>query len=175
MFKKSILSALLVGAVVFIAGCGPELPEGMPKLYSAKAIVSYDDGTTIPEATVLLIPKDKAENKDWGSGGTTGTDGSIELFTRGQYQGVPAGEYKVTVKKPLLVSGEPDAKELDAETYKLAMKSYKNCTSPEPYVSYNEVDPKYNNFETTPVEVKVEEKNGNVLEIKVGEKVHIPM
>lgn len=171
MFKKSILSALLAGAVVFIAGCGQKLPDGMPKLYTTKVVVTYDDGTVIPGATVLLAPVDKSATEDWSSGGTTGEDGSIELFTRGQYQGVPAGAYKATVRKVAVENTEPNKDELDPETYKRAVQKFKSTPGPEPFVEYLLTDAVYNDPVNSPLEITVEAKNGNKFELKVGEPV----
>ena len=175
MLKKRLLAVLTVSMLLLVSGCGPKLPDGMPKLYPAKVTVLYDDGTPVAGATISLIPVDAATNADWASGGTTGEDGSIELFTRGQYQGVPASQYKVTVKKGVPESGEPKREELDAESYKLAVERYKNCSSPEPYVTYNLVDPAYGTAENTTLEMTVEAKGNNKFELKVGAPCKLPL
>lgn len=171
MLKRSILSAMLVFTVIFIVGCGQKLPKGMPKLYTTKVVVTYDDGTVIPGATVLLTPVDKSTTEDWSSGGTTGEDGSIELYTRGQYKGVPAGSYKATVRKVAVEDKEPDQDKLDSETYEQAMQKFQNFKGASPFVEYLMTDPIYNDPASSPLEVTVEAKNGNVLELKVGESV----
>ena len=172
MLNKTFLGLLAVSAVLFVSGCGQKLPDGMPKLFSTKVVVKYADGTGVPGATVLLIPNDSSV-KDWSSGGTTGEDGSIDLFTRGQYKGVPAGSYKVTVKKLATENTEPVEAELDAESYKKALQQYNNPSGPDPMVNYALIDPTFANPESTTLELTVEAKNGNVLDVNVGDKIKV--
>lgn len=173
MLKKSMVTLFLITAVVVIAGCGQKLPEGMPKLFTAKVVVTYDDGTPVQGASVLLSPVDKATTEDWSSGGTTGADGSIELYTRGQYAGVPAGAYKATVRKIITENTEPIKDELDPESYKIAMKQFKQPSGPDPMVNYHVIDPIYGSPTDSPLDVTVEAKNGNKFELKVGEAIKI--
>jgi hypothetical protein len=96
--NRTILSlpALLL-ALLFLTGCGEQLPDGMPKLYPALITVTQE-GEPLEEATVMLIPEDSALMQ-WGPSGITDESGIAEMKTNAKYKGAPLGKYTVTVMK----------------------------------------------------------------------------
>jgi hypothetical protein len=95
MFARNCFSLIaLLGILVFIVGCGQKLPADMPKLCPTQIEVTTTDGSKLERASVGLHPMGASTE---ASGGTTNAKGIAEIFTRGQFSGVPAGKYKVTV------------------------------------------------------------------------------
>jgi hypothetical protein len=128
-----------------ITGCdeAPKPPTDMPKLESCRITITLA-GQPLPEAIVALKP---TEPTQWHSGGSTSTNGAFEAFTNGLYKGVPAGKYKVTVKKEIPVP-QPES------------VSQKGLMDPVNAAKYRKpptavVHKKYNLAETTPLEIEV--------------------
>jgi hypothetical protein len=87
----------LLLAVLFVSGCGEPRPAGMPKLYPASIIVTFE-GEPFDGATVQLMPEDAAIAR-WGPIGQTNSSGVAVLRTDGKYNGAPLGNYKILVSK----------------------------------------------------------------------------
>ena len=83
--------------LVFLFGCGPKLPDGMPKLYSPIKITVTQEGQPLVGATVTLRSTDPSAGT-WTIGGLTDANGGFELYTHG-YRGAPLGTFKVVVYK----------------------------------------------------------------------------
>jgi len=83
--------------LVFLSGCGPKLPDGMPKLYPVTITVTQAE-QPLAGATVSLRSVDTAATGTWTIGGLTDANGTIELYTNG-FRGAPAGTFKVVLLK----------------------------------------------------------------------------
>lgn len=70
-------------------------PEDLPKLYPVTASVVMN-GQPVDGAMVACYPEDGGK---WFAGGTTDTAGLVRFRTRGIYNGIPIGQYKVIVAK----------------------------------------------------------------------------
>ena len=95
--SKYVLLTSVGVSLLFLAGCGQKLPPGMPKLYQT-TITIMQDGKPLAGAAVNVVNDDFATNP-WTAGGITDANGVISLKTEGQYLGVPAGKYSVSVRK----------------------------------------------------------------------------
>jgi hypothetical protein len=143
--KHYITITLLL--VLFAAGCGQKMPDGMPPLYPCKITV-LRDGQPLSATEVKIYPVEKPA-KDWSTAGITGQNGIIDMYTNGNYRGVPAGKYKVVVVK---------------ETVEDEGKIY--------YYRVNTVDMQYSSAETTPLEIEVT-KRGITQTFEVGAAVQV--
>jgi len=129
-----------------LTGCGPKLPDGMPKLHPVTITVTQD-GTPLADANIVL-----SGVGDWVSTGSTDAQGVAQLFTQGRYPGVPAGTLKVTVTKVGTEGEPPPPNPFDAEServyqeYQRAGKSYRQ---------FHVVPPDYRQESTTPLTVEV--------------------
>lgn len=87
-------------ALVFIStlGCGEKLPPGIPRLTPCAITVTMD-GKPMPEARVFLRTANENAQSDWSGAGITDSSGVAHLKTNGQYKGVPAGKYKVCIRR----------------------------------------------------------------------------
>jgi hypothetical protein len=133
-----------VGLNLF-TGCnkGHQLPANMPKLEPCRISITLA-GQPLPEAIVGLKP---IEPTQWHSGGSTGVNGSFDVFTNGLYKGIPAGKYKVTVRKEIPV---PPPEGVSQEELMNPVKSASHRKPPTVVVHK-----KYNLAETTPLEIEV--------------------
>ena len=102
IFSKAFV-ALLFPFFLSIAGCGPELPEGMPKLYPCTLTITQD-GKPLEGASVILFSMDPNISK-WASNGVTDSSGNVVMKTQGKYDGAAAGDYKVLVTKIIVEEG----------------------------------------------------------------------
>ena len=91
---------LVVLSVVW--GCSSEQrPDGMPPLHPCQITITQE-GKPLEGATVRLLAT--GEGTRWHCSAVTGTNGVANLLTQGQFRGVPAGTYKVTITKEEVVS-----------------------------------------------------------------------
>ncbi|MEM8736745.1 MAG: carboxypeptidase-like regulatory domain-containing protein [Planctomycetota bacterium] len=88
------LPALL--CVLFACGCSP-------KLYEVKGLVRFDDGTFVDGALVEFVSGEATGTYR----GKTGEDGSFVLTLAGK-PGVPAGDYRVSISKVVVMDGMQD-------------------------------------------------------------------
>ena len=83
-------------------GCSSEKrPDGMPPLHPCRITITQD-GAPLEGATVVLHAT--SDGTRWRCSGVTDAGGVVNLQTQGQFRGVPAGTYKVTVEKEEVVS-----------------------------------------------------------------------
>ena len=159
IMKKIFLLSTGMTLAILLIGCGSQkMPDGMPKLYPLTLNVTQE-GKPLPEATVSLFSIDGVNT--WNSGGMTKTDGTLVVFTRGKYAGVPAGKYKVTVD--CVMSDVPRPKEATMEEIMEHGKKH-----PE----YRVVPLPYTDRKTTSLEIEVA-KGTNRLNIDIPETVKI--
>ncbi|MDR3234911.1 MAG: hypothetical protein LBT46_14830 [Planctomycetaceae bacterium] len=127
---RYLTAITLLIVTLMLSGCGRKMPDGMPPLYPCKITV-LQDGQPLSAAEVKLYPVERPA-KDWSTAGITGQNGVIDLYTNGNYRGVPAGKYKVVVVK--------ETTEDEGANY---------------YYRMNTVDMQYSSSETTPLEIEV--------------------
>ncbi|MDD3470718.1 MAG: carboxypeptidase regulatory-like domain-containing protein [Thermoguttaceae bacterium] len=101
------VSCLFLG----ILACGPQYPEGMPKLYPV-TLQFVQEGQPLTEASVRLIPENSSHQ--WVVGGSTDAQGNVVLYTHGQYEGVPEGKYRITVNRFELSGSKPSMNDMMA-------------------------------------------------------------
>ena len=136
-FFTSCLRVFLCGLILFIAGCGgAKKPDGMPALHKT-TLTFTQGGTPLAEATVALVPLEGAMT--WPAGGVTDNNGVLRVKTQGQFEGAPAGNYKITVSKTetegTAETGEssdeanvrPVAVSSNVKSYYLVDKKYRNA------------------------------------------------
>lgn len=97
---KRTLVALCCLVVLALVGCGPKLPDGMPKLYPT-AVTITSGGQPVADAPVQAF----LDGFTWPINGVTDANGRAELMVQGQYPGAPAGDLVVTVRKLRVVDG----------------------------------------------------------------------
>src|SRR5690606_8372893 len=102
--KLNFAYASLPWLLASLIGCGESRPEGLPALFPASVTIEQD-GKPLSDATVTLVPTDPALAR-WPVGGQTDATGTANLKTYMQYEGAPAGSFKVTVNKNI-TKGDP--------------------------------------------------------------------
>ncbi|EAQ79665.1 carboxypeptidase-like regulatory domain-containing protein [Blastopirellula marina] len=85
---------LLLASLTLGCNRGPALPENLPPLTACTLQIQYKQAP-VSEATVTLIPS----QGNWVGVGRTDASGKAVVQTQGRYNGVPAGDYTVTVTK----------------------------------------------------------------------------
>jgi hypothetical protein len=95
MLNKTACYCVLIFALLFLSGCGgTKKPDGLPNLHPCRITVTMN-GSALEGASVTLSGSDGR----WSGNGRTDVNGAAVIVTRGQFQGVAEGEYKVTVSK----------------------------------------------------------------------------
>ena len=97
--KQSLTILPLALMLAVSLGCGPKLPPGMPKLYPVTVTVIFEDGKPVGGASVIFRLTDPVLPRTWLHAGTTDSEGKVKLMTDGEYPGIPAGKYSVTIEK----------------------------------------------------------------------------
>lgn len=139
---------------IVIAGCGPALPDGMPKLYPT-TLTFTQEGKPLAEASVVLIPQFDCP---WMVGGLTDANGQVPLKTHGKYDGAPAGKFKICVTKTV---SEGELPSMDSSQARVAM------------TFYEAVELQYSKAETTPLEIDIEPKQTEEKTFDVGKAVKL--
>ena len=180
LLKKQICLTLPIFALFFcVLGCsGQKLPPGIPDLNPTTIIITQDN-KPLAGAAVTLISADKSS--EWSAVAKTNDHGVAVPQTSGQYKGVVAGTYKVTVTKQITESAPdpyadaPDPK-VDQDKYQeWYMKNEAKIAAASrvaPKVT-SVVDPNYESAEKTPFTVTVEAKKKNEFTHDVGPAVSI--
>lgn len=120
-----------------------EPPADLPPLFPLEVTV-LQEGKPVPGAFVRLIPSDAG--MPWSCGATTDEDGVASIKTIGEFDGAPAGDYKVLISKlEMPATTGTDLSNLDAPAKTQGSESF------------NLIDPKFSRPNTTPLEVKVAE------------------
>ncbi|MCL2006226.1 MAG: carboxypeptidase-like regulatory domain-containing protein [Planctomycetaceae bacterium] len=101
-------------ALLFQAGCGddPNRPADLPRLYPVKITINQS-GSPLEEATVTL--HSKTPTKYGTSSASTDSSGVAALRTYG-FDGVPLGEYTVTIEKRGIEGGNEVTDEFGGTT-----------------------------------------------------------
>ncbi|MDR2761433.1 MAG: hypothetical protein LBB88_02385 [Planctomycetaceae bacterium] len=145
-YKIFFLLATGCFALLFHIGCGQHLPDGMPPIYPCK-ITFTQEGKPVFNASVILHPVVQSD-KYWAISSVSDVNGVTMLSTNGNYKGVPAGTYKVTVEKIL-----PEAQ------------------GSKGYYLVDSIDIQYRSVDTTPIQVEVNtNKKQNVFSFDLGKE-----
>ena len=144
MIKNFYLFPVL-SVILVCSGCsGDNRPEGLPTLYPVTLTILLDD-KPIEGALVFLHTEDPAIKK-WTVGSYTNAEGKAIIVTHGQFQGAPAGKFKVCVSK----------QEVPGETQSDGGNPFGSTvveTGFQPPVHH--VAPVFGKQETTPLEIEV--------------------
>lgn len=137
---------------LFLFGCGSSGP------IAVKGQVKFEDGKPVSQASIRFVPSGEAGRM---ATGYTGKDGTFDLTTFNQGDGVIPAEYVVVVSKAASVTMPAPPTTTDpAETARLMKEWYaKNRTAkqiedPVPVV--------YNNEKTSPLKWKVDSASTNI-------------
>ena len=159
LFLFVLLSVLIAFSLSGVIGCNQTpKPEGLPKLYSVTLKI-LQEGTPLAGAEVMFYPID--EMGKWTHGGRTDENGVAQIVTHGQYSGVPAGKFKVTVSKSLVVEPEADSN--------MSVPGVQNSLNK----VFDLVDLVYKTKDSTPLEIEIQGKITQ--EFDVGQPVRIEM
>ena len=162
MSTKQISPLCLIISLVLLAGCGPKMPDGMPKLYPVTITVTQEN-KPLADALVSLRSVDPAATGTWTVGGRTDTNGSVELYTDG-FRGAPLGKFKV-----VLIKQETEGMEALSE----AQESGGNIANAQKGVKiWSVVKEEYNSQSQTPLEVEIT-AGTKTLELDAGPAVKI--
>jgi hypothetical protein len=93
--------------VIVLTGCS-EKPDDMPRLCQVTATVMME-GKPLENALISCVPEG---NETWFAGGVTDVKGRVTLRTKGRYNGIPLGHFKVIVIKTTQVEGSTPEKNL---------------------------------------------------------------
>ena len=130
-----IVSAIVCGCSLFLAGCQGDGIEPIENLVPVKGTVTFKD-QPIPQGTVSFLPTDPAGHSAVGKI----VDGKFEMATSASAPGVVAGDYKVRIEATDAPADAPAP--LPNEPRK-AVKSL--------------IPAKYNNPETSGLQIEVSE------------------
>lgn len=170
-YLRSCVCFLSVCFVLACLGCnrGPQLPPDVPKLVPCKITVTQE-GTPLAGATVIL---DFVGTSSWRTGGATDSNGVVTPMTNGQFEGVPAGKYKVVIMKTEQdASSIPPAPEAGAPGYDEWMSKYAMAEGP---ARYTLVEKQFTTAKTTPLEIEL--TGGKLVEhtVDAGKKIREKM
>ena len=160
MKRRTIALVVLLGGCLLGCDTSPQQPSDMPTLIRHARVKVMQDGNPLTDAKVALV----AESKDisWAIGGKTDHNGVARLMTHGQFQGAPAGKYKVTVSKlekpeSIQSTGDPAITKSEGE---------------EARTFYDLVDLQYGKLSTTPLTVEISSSSPEAT-VDVGKPVRI--
>ena len=156
MSKKFVALFSLALVAVVAVGCGKSnKPSDMGELGGCVVKVTQD-GAPLEGADVIFYAQDP-ENQKYTPSGRTNEKGEAKIKTYG-FEGVPAGEYKVTVTKLVIEEGTLVVAENGAE-------------SVERGAEYQVVAAEYRDVNTTPLSVTVTDPMKEVPVFDVGAAV----
>ena len=156
MSKKLVALFSLALVAVVAVGCGKSnKPSDMGELGGCVVKVTQD-GAPLEGADVIFYAQDP-ENQKYTPSGRTNEKGEAKIKTYG-FEGVPAGEYKVTVTKLVIEEGELVVAEDGSE-------------SVEGGSEYQAVDAEYRDVNTTPLSITVTDPMTEVPTFEVGSAV----
>lgn len=157
MTKKIVALFSMALVAVIAVGCGgSNKPSDMGELGGCVVKVTQD-GAPLAGAEVIFHAQDAA-NQKYTPSGTTNEKGEAKIRTYG-FEGVPAGEYKVTVTKLVIEDGETTQDETGADVVEAG-------------VEYQAVAEEYRNVDTTPLTVTITDPMTEVPTFDVGAAVN---
>jgi len=133
-----------------ISGCsGPQKPADLPTLYPCKITV-IQDGKPLQDAMVYVRPQDG--NLRFVFGGKTDAKGVAVVKADGQWEGVPEGEFLVSISKIVTPSDLETPNETTPLNERRRMQEQATKETKET------VDPKYSDLVKTQLRLKVDKK-----------------
>jgi len=102
MRHLSLVMSFLLSISLFVAGCAPKKPEGMPDTYPVTITVKVE-GVPLEGAELGAYPLEKDNTKWFGSGLSTDAKGQVKMKSS-QLNGLIAGEFTITIKKNIITS-----------------------------------------------------------------------
>lgn len=154
---RIIIPFLFILALALQAGCSKDTrrPVDMPELFPVSIAITAE-GKPLEGATVTLIGKTRSKY----SSCSAVTDASgVALLKTYTYEGVPLGQYIVTVEKRG-VEGAKEVQTPEGLTDSIGGKIYQY------------IDSKYTNERSSPFSIDVTEKGGQET-FEVGKPVHV--
>jgi hypothetical protein len=145
MLHKNTLPFVILLMAFCFTSCAPSLPKGMPPIYPC-TITLNQEGVPLEGASVALIPEDTTLTFVFA--GATNSDGSVEMYSHGKHRGVPAGKYKLTVRKS-------DREIQNDKVWEVSL-----------------VDIQYRKPDTSPLQIEIAEKKNNFT-FELGKAVKI--
>ncbi len=170
--KKSFYSALVLTLILpfVLCGCGPDLPEGMPPLTPCELTVTQG-GAPLVGATIVFIPVEGTSQ--WNVVSITNETGIAAIKTNGQYDGAPAGNYKILVTKIEQENNSGQAVPQPGEPgYDEAVAKLGSRATVKQYFL---VDKKFSNPNTTPLTINISGKTPIKQNIDTGKAVKIAL
>ncbi len=151
---RFVLRSILVLSLLWIVGCGGKpTPEGFPDLVPCEVEV-IQDGKPLADATVSFV----SDQLQWTVGGITNEHGVAQMYTHGDFEGSPEGEFRVTITKTV-IEGAPTPEQLASPSF-----AGRGGTD------FDYVDLQYKDPKKTPLQVKV---SGTTREtFDVGKPIH---
>jgi len=155
-FHSFRLSLSLVLVSVLFSGCADKKPSGFPEVYPC-TIKILKDGAPLNKVSIVLDATTPAFH-NIGYSGETNSQGTAVIETRYpdyHTKGVPAGEYRVLLKKREVIEGEKTLEELrrmnseELEVYTAEIERKRRTHVPT-------IPPKFWEFETSPLRITVE-------------------
>ena len=158
--NKLIIVLIILTGIVVLTGCAKNdsRPKDLPPLFACYLTITQG-GSPLAGATVNLISID-GTNAKYQASSITDANGKAVVTTYG-FNGVPAGKYKVCVRKTVV------------EGVTKVTDSYGDLVD-SPGTEYRTVDPLYSDEKTTPHEIEiVEQKAPQSASFDVGKPVKI--
>ena len=165
MRRTFISHFTLLFAVSFIVGCGPRLPDGMPRLYPVSIEVTQE-GAPLGEAMVTLH-SDSPNLARWVPSGVTNASGIAVLMTDGKYKGAPLGTYKVAVVRTSL-DPHPEPELVNEQPGSPGAARYQQLETARKAFIY--VESPYTSMGTTPLTVEIT-ANQKMYPVDAGKKI----
>ncbi|MDO5554968.1 MAG: hypothetical protein Q4G68_14525 [Planctomycetia bacterium] len=152
MMKRVSCLVLMMGLCLLVSfGCGQARPEGMPELVSCTLVLTQE-GKPLDGAQVQLVPKAESE-RTWSVGGVTDAAGTVQVQTHGLYRGAPKGTFAVVVTKTRSEGGR------SGNEHASGGMQTRNA------VIYTLIDKQYTDSRTTPLEITIQGKTKETLEL----------
>lgn len=148
-----VITVLFVMWIVYLY----EAPApGLPPLHRVR-LNFFVNGQPLKYADVSLVPLEKSV--PWVMGGTTDKKGRVEIYTKNQYRGAPAGKMAVCVSKCRYEEGPTSKTPRPIQNEAQRMAWDKKCE--EERKTFYIVGKEYEHKETTPLTFEVKAHDGN--------------
>ena len=143
MFKRAVSFLVLLACLCFVSACRrTDYPAGFPKIHPVKIKV-VESGSPVEGVHVTVSYTDQNVRK-WGTAGFSGSDGVVNLSTRG-FEGAPEGEAILLLEKR-----DPPVKQ-DADGNYVAGNTD------------NQLDDRFSNLEETPFKASIPKKQQGLI------------
>lgn len=154
--------------ILSVSGCGDSRPAGMPETYPASITITQD-GAPLADATVVLYPEDSSLTR-WPVGATTDEAGTAKLMTSTQYEGAPAGTFKVIVNKTV-TEGDPYPKHPGRGATREQINAYDRALKTGTFERFKVVAEEYRSAGSTPLSIEIAASGENKFTEDIGKAV----